>query len=139
MKLRLDPVPILCVAVALWLLLGGAGLGPVGSPPPFKADRLCVLIVEDSSARDGLTRDQLAAITATDDASPRAVVLAKGGEFKLLDDEDGPHLGDAAQWIRDAYAVKRDSLPWVVAADADSGFSVPLTTEADLLERLKGL
>jgi hypothetical protein len=113
--------------------------GGVGAAPPFAADKLCVLVIEQSESHGSYTADQLNVIQSTDAKSVKAAVESRGGEFQVIDADTSDNLADAPPWVPLAMAVKRDSLPWIVAAGPKSGFSAPLTTEADALERLKGV
>lgn len=126
---------------AIWLIAGGKvpALPGVGEPPPFKTDKLSVLLVEESSHRGQYTATQLDALQSTDARSLKATVEARGGAFKVLDMDSGSALVNAAPWVVEAFAVPRQSTPWIVAATPSSGFSAPLTTEADALSRVGGI
>lgn len=127
--------------VAIWLIAGGwlPALPVIGEPPPFKTDKLSVLLVEESSHRGQYTASQLDALQSTDARSLKAAVEGQGGRFHVLDMDSGSALVNAAPWVVDAFAVPRQSTPWIAAATPTSGFSAPLTTEADALLRLGGL
>jgi hypothetical protein len=131
-----------CLAlVAIWLIAGGRvpALPGVGEPPPFKVDQLSVLLVEQSSDRGRYTADQMNALQSTDARSIKATVEARGGAFHVLDMDSGSALVNAAPWVVSAFAVPRQGTPWIVAATPSSGFSAPLTTEADAMSRIGGL
>lgn len=135
-------LPLFILAAVALLLLGDrlGGLVPgIGSPPPFKADKLSVLLVEESSHRGQYTATQLDALQSTDARSLKATVEARGGRFHVLDMDSGSALVNAAPWVVEAFAVPRHGTPWIVAATPSSGFSAPLTTEADALAKVGGL
>lgn len=130
---------LLCVAVLLWGDRLGGFVPGIGSPPPFKTDRLAVLVMEESSHRGQYTATQLDALQSTDARSLKATVEARGGRFHVLDMDSGSALVNAAPWVVEAFAVPRQGTPWIVAATPSSGFSAPLTTEADALAKVGGL
>lgn len=126
--------PLLTLAVLLlagWLILGDEGgctspLAPV-NPPPFKTDKLCVLVVEETTDRPKYTAGQQEVITST--AGVREYVKTKAGEFWVLDD-DTP-LDKAAPWVQEAMkAAQPNMLPWIVAATPKAGFTKQLPKEA---------
>ena len=114
----------LLILLAAWLLLSG-GVG--GSPAPFKADKLSVLMIEDSSAagRAKLTSNQENILRGQEDGSVRKFVADHGGELQVLDpankvDADSP-------WVALAMAaVNGKQPPWIVAASPRGGFSLPI-------------
>jgi hypothetical protein len=128
-------------ALVIVLLLQGSGSmqGCTTSSPPFKTDKLSVLVVEESSQRGQYTSDQLNVMQATDAKAVATTVRAAGGDFQTIDIDTANALANAAPWVKEAMNVKRESHPWIVAATPRSGFSVPLTTEADALTRIGGL
>jgi hypothetical protein len=125
-------VTLAVLALAGWLIFGdGQGcslpLVPVVNPPPFKADKLCVLVVEETTDRNTYTAGQREVILST--AGVREYVKAKGGEFYTLDD-DTP-LDKAAPWVQEAMkAAQPNQLPWIVAATPSAGFTKQLPKEA---------
>lgn len=131
---------LVAAGVAVWFVLGGKlpTIG-IGNLPPFKTDKLAVLVVEESAAHREYTSDQLNVIAATDAKSVRETVRARGGEFQVIDLDTQDNLQNAPAWVVAAMAAKREKPPWVVAATPSSGFSIPLTTEADLLAKIGGL
>lgn len=117
------------------------GCTSIGSPPPFKADKPSVLIIEETLERGKYTADQLNAIDATDAKSIKAKLEARGGRFFHLDkDVDAGRMALAPAWAQEAFkADPKTSYPWALGAGPSNGFSVPLTTEADLATRAEGL
>lgn len=128
----------LVVLALAWLLLSGGAGG--GGAAPFKTDVLSVFVFEESADHGKYTADQLNVIQATDAKSVKAVVEAKGGRFKVLDQHAAAALTNAEPWLKEAFAVAaKNPPPWVVGATKTRGFSTPLTTEADLHKQLGGL
>lgn len=126
------------VLLALALVLSGAG--SIASPPPFITDKLAVLVIEETTERGTYTVDQRHVITATDANSVRAKVEAKGGEFQSIDQSiPADKLALAPAWVQAAFKVQRTGRPWIVGATPKRGFSMPLTTEAEVLARVEGL
>ena len=120
---------------------GGAAL----SPPPFACNGLHVLIVEESSLRKDLPAGQYEIIMSK---APTGVIewmnihnaKATSGvpEWRNLDQDDKTDLDD--KWVQDAMAVPRESVPWVVASNGRTGFSIPLPkTPAELIAKLSPL
>lgn len=119
---------MLAACLAFWAL--SAGVVPGGSAP-FPADKLCVLIVTESSKPNTVTREQLVQINST---AARALVGMEN--FKVYDPDSSPELD--MQWALDALAVPRTSIPWLYVSNGRSGYSGPLpANEAALLELLK--
>lgn len=125
------------ILLALAMALGGGGT--IGASPPFKTDKLAVLVVEESAAHASYTSDQLNIIQSTDPTSVKVAVESRGGQFQVIDLDTADNLQNAPKWVADALAVKRDSVPWIVGATPRSGFSVPLAAEADVKARVEGL
>ena len=128
-----NPLPqLLLIFVACFFGLGmdkGCAIPIVApiNPPPFKADKLCVLVVEETTARNSYTAGQREVILSTDGA--RAYVKAKGDEFYVLD-KDTP-MAHTAQWVQDAMkAAQPNMLPWMVAANPTKGTSQQLPADA---------
>lgn len=122
------------VGLLLWQAMQG---GIVGTHPPFKADKLCVLIVEETAARGSYTKGQRAAIMGTAPGSLIATVKARNGEYRILD-KDQSNLANDAPWVAAAFAVPHPELPWIVAAGPKSGVSQKLPDDAvKLLEGVK--
>lgn len=123
----------LLIGIAAWKMgwIGGGGILPAPSTAPFPTDKLSVLIVEETEDRIKLPRQQLAAITGT---QWKAIVPT--GQWRVLDQH--VTLSTESQWVKDALAVKRDSVPWLLISDGKAGFSGPMPeNEADLIELLK--
>jgi hypothetical protein len=128
---------VLVLAVAALLLAGGGSIGE--SAPPFKADRLCVLVVEESENRGKLSSGQLDAIAAIGPGSVRGFIEGQGGEYQVLDKDDGDKLTYSPQWVKEAFALERRGEPWIHAANPRTGFSVPLTNADEVLSELAPL
>lgn len=123
------------ISTALGLLLWHNGFFRdlvVLSSAPFPADRLSVLVVEETEDTTAMPSDQIVAL-----GTLRKLVEEKGGEYLQLDDDIS--LDNYKQWARDAMAVKREGLPWVVGSDGRKGFSNPAPkTEAEATKLLEG-
>ena len=118
----------LMVLAFAWLLLSGGGIA--SAPPPFKADKLCVLIVHEGEDRDDGPKDLPLILNGQTPGTVRGIVSAAGGEFRAVD-VSNPPVRDA-QWVQDAFTVSRQSLPWIVASNGRRGVSAPLpATEAE--------
>jgi hypothetical protein len=128
---------VLVLAVAAMLLAGGGSIG--ASAPPFKADRLCVLVVEESENRGKLSSGQLDAIAAVGPGSVRWFIEGNGGEYQVLDKDDGEKLTYSPQWVKDAFALPRQGEPWIHAANPHTGCSVPLLSAGDALSKLESM
>lgn len=115
-------IGIVLILLALWLGLRG---GSVFAPPPFKAEKFCVLIVEETTARNQYTAGQRDAIMATGPGSLRDYVAKKNGELRIVD-KDQAAMPNEAAWVREAFAAKGDKLPWIVAATPSRGLSQEL-------------
>jgi hypothetical protein len=138
MKLKLsDLIPLALVLAALWLAFGGQLPWPVTNPPPFKTDKLAVLVIEETEERGKLTSGQLDVLMGTADGTVRNWVTKNGGDFRLVDVSTPPTLD--SQWVQDAFKVEHKSLPWMVAANLSTGASEAVTTTADALKALQPL
>lgn len=97
----------------------------ISDPAPFKADRLTVLIVEDSGERRNLPASQVGIFTSS---KLRKGLVDAGADFRFWSiTEDGEH--DTAAF-REAAKVPRESVPWIVIANGQRGFSGPLPKDA---------
>lgn len=142
-KKKSSSVPIwIGLAFCLFLVFGdNKGCSIIGEKPPFKTDKLSVLIVEESAAHGTYTPDQLNIIQSTDPKSVKVAVESKGGRFHVIDKDIAPDkLLLAPPWVPSAFeAAKGKAHPWAVGATPTRGFSAPATTEADMLNRVGGL
>lgn len=121
--------------LALTLLMRGGG--SIGGSAPFPAERLNVLVVEETSQRGSLTADQRAALTGTAEGTMIAAVKKRGGEFRIID-KDQTDLSKDAPWVAKAFAVERKSVPWIVTAGPSRGVSEPLpATTAEILKAVE--
>jgi len=125
----------LVVLAIAWLLLSGGSIG--GGTAPFKTDVLSVLVIEESTP--GENANAPAWINSTKAGGIRDYVEnTRKGKFRLIDQHNPTDL--ASQEWKDAMAVKRDSVPWIVAAGPKSGFSKALpATAAETLKLLEGV
>lgn len=136
----LKALGVVLICVAVWIAVSGGGGAIIGAAPPFKTSVPAILIVEESAEHGKYTADQLNVISATDAGSVKAIIESAGGQFQVIDkDVPANALAMSAPWVQEAFKVKRDSSPWVVGASSSTGFSVPLTNEADILTLAKGL
>lgn len=89
---------------------------------PFPADSLHVLIVYESEDNTKLTSNQRAIIYGADIRSMLDSVAPR--KYRIYDkDADLTHVPNV---FKDAMAVPRQSLPWLVISNGKGGFSGPL-------------
>lgn len=130
-----DPINIIGILVSLWLIsggnVGGCNLPIISEPPPFKADKLCVLVVHETLDSNSYTPGQREAMQAVDGpGSIRGYVSGKGGEYFLLDKDQQPTAA-MQPWVAEALKVRGDKLPWIVAASPSTGFTKQLPATAE--------
>lgn len=118
-----------------------------GAPAPFPADGLHVLIVFDDNARDKLTSDQIKAVYGTSfrtwlhDRCAKVVqdVGGDGSAWRIW--PNTAPVDNAPQVWKDAFARKRDSLPWIAISNGKTGYEGPLpatmTDIGSLIDRYK--
>ena len=124
---RPNPLVTLALLAAAWWLAFGLEGGGIVDSAPFKADKLCVLVIEETTDRNNYTAGQREVITST--AGVREYVKGKAGEFWVID-KDTP-LDKAAPWVQEARtAAQPNLLPWIVAATPKAGFTRQLPSEA---------
>lgn len=128
----------------LWLILLGVGLlllsgggSPFAPEAPFKTEVLAVLVVEESTPGDSFNAPVW--VNSTKAGGIRDYVEnTRKGKFRLLDQNNTSDFANQ-EW-KDALAVKRDSVPWIVAAGPKTGFSKALpATAAETLKLLEGV
>lgn len=132
-----DLFPLALIALGvLWLLQGESLLSP---PSPIKSPGFVVLIVEETANRSQLPQGQHDTIVGSAVGMPREYVTTKGGQWRVLD--ASPKSAELeVPAIREAFALPRTSLPWIVASNGRTGFSKPLpATTAEVLADLKQL
>jgi hypothetical protein len=124
-----DGQKLLIIGIAWFLLNGGIG---GGSAPPFKTDKLAVVVFEETADR---TTQEDAAVGAVSQA-----VNALGGRFRRLD-KDQVDLSLDEPWVRDAAKVKGTVYPWVVGATPRAGVNktLPITSPAEAVKALQPL
>lgn len=125
----------LLLLFVLYLMFQGGG----GSSPPFKADRLSVLVIEESADRGQLSSGQLDAILAVGPGSVRGYIEGHGGEYRVLDKDSEDDLKFSPQWVKDAFTLPRQGEPWMHAATPKTGFSMPLANADEVLSKLTPL
>lgn len=118
------------IGLILLLALAQGGIvtppGPVVPPAPVVADKLIVLVVEETGERHKLPASQLSVLTSL---AVREYVASKSGEMRIYDPQ-ADLKNEAGVW-RDAMAVPRQSLPWLVVSNGKAGFSGPLPATVD--------
>jgi len=120
------------LAFLLWYNGLFGDLVVISTPPPFAADRLCVLVVEETEDSTKMTMAELAARNTL-----RELIEQKNGEYRQLDDESD--LSNYKKWVQDAMAVPREGLPWAVGSDGKRGFSKPAPkTDTEATKLLEG-
>ncbi len=136
-RLNLNAVVLLILAV----VLSGPGAGV--SAAPFKADKLSVLMTEDSSARGRakLTSNQENILRGQDDASIRKFVMDHGGELRVIDPSN--NVAADLPWVALAMtAAKTTTPPSIIAASPRGGFSLAIAPDAkaeDLTKKLASI
>lgn len=128
---KLTPAVVAAYILAAWLLFGDGVALPFVDPPPFPAERLCVLIVEETDSRESYTAGQREAMTSLEGpGSIRGYVKSKQGEFLLWDKDQQPSE-HSPKWVAEALKViNRGKLPWIVAATPRSGLTRELPADA---------
>lgn len=136
-----DPlVPLLlAVCVALGGMLAqshglpqGCDLPTLVSTAPIKAPGFRILIVEESSQRHTLPASQVAIFTSaaiTEYANAKCAKIEGVPEFRVYD-PDVPLTSESETW-KEAMAVARTSLPWLICSDGKRGYSGPLPKTVD--------
>ena len=100
---------------------GGIVPRPKPIPPPFPTETLSVLIVEETAERGQLPEGQREVISST---PFRQWCQSVNAELKVWDQD--ADLANVSEKWKAAMSVPRQSLPWLLVADQDSGFSGPL-------------
>lgn len=93
---------------------------------PFPADGLHVLIVYESTKMNGLTAEQRAIIAGADIRG--ALNAAAPGKYRIYDQD--ADLQFVEQVWKDAMAVPRQSVPWLVISNGKAGYNGPLDMSA---------
>ncbi len=122
----------LVLGVVALIMLAKKFVPGISGAAPFKADKLCVLIVRESADVAKYTTDQLNAINGT---TWRAYVKEKGGAFRVADPNDDLSL--EAPWVAEAMKIERESLPWVLVSNGKTGTGELLTNSETLLATIK--
>jgi hypothetical protein len=122
---KLNPISVVLWLLAVWMAAGdggGCNFPLVNDPPPFKTDKLAVLVVEEQDDRNLYAPGQREAMIAqSGSGSIRGYVDAKGGDYLLLDD-DHVLTPQTAPWVAEAFGkAKGRKLPSIIAATPSSG------------------
>lgn len=113
----------------------------ISTPPqpaaPFPADKLSVMIIEETDQRRSLPTSQLLMLQST---TFRAQLNALGAEWRIWDDDvDAKH--ESAKWQAALAAWPGEELPWLLVSNGKSGYSgaLPLTEQEtlSLVERFR--
>lgn len=120
---------LLVVALVLGVSKGGWSW-PVGPVSPVSEPGLKVLVIEpDPQQRHKvLTAGQSEAMLATAKGSLREYVESKGGEFRLLDDNND--VSGDAPWVQALWKREHKSLPWIVVVNGKRWTEGPLPERA---------
>ena len=100
---------------------------------PIEVSKYTVVIIEETEQRSGIPQSQLNAIKSQ---IWKDYVKGQGGQWRVLD----PHadISKEDSWVKDSLSLSRESLPWLVFASPESGYSGPLpTTLEEFLEVIK--
>lgn len=133
---------------AMFLVMSGSPQGcsldwlpVVGAKAPFATDKpiaVCIAFDESLPAMKALTQEQLNVLDAQDAGSIREYVKAHNGVFRKVSAPPGEF---EEQWVKDAWAAKGPSLPWILASSSSGkGMSEavpPDVKSADVAARLK--
>ena len=118
-------IAVLVILVCLYVIVtGGSGGLPIIDPPdpaPIPVPGLHVLIVEETANRGSLPLDQLAILQST---QIRDHVRAAGGNYRQFDEDQ--QMDEAPQVWQDAMKLPRDSVPWWIVSNGETGVSEPL-------------
>jgi len=126
---KLTPASVALAILAVWLIIGDGVQMPFADPPPFKSEKLCVVVVEETTARNSLTPGQREAMFAAGGAgSLREYVAKKNGELRIL--SQAADVSKSEPWVIEAMKVPRPSMPWLLAATPSAGVSKPLPADA---------
>lgn len=103
---------------------------PPPSTAPFPADKLSVMILEETSERRNLPLSQLILLQST---TFRTELAAIGAEWRIWDD-DVDARNESSKWQAALSAWPGEKLPWLLVSNGRSGFSgsLPLTEEETL-------
>lgn len=131
---------LVVMAMALALSSGGKGCTPIVEPPsPISELGFKTLIVEESANRDKLTKGQRAAMDSTAKGSLREYVESKGGELRVLDNDDsGEYLTPAWKTLLERAPKDDAKLPWIEIANPPKFFEGPLPDDAVTLAQKYG-
>lgn len=119
----------------------GCSLPVIGQKPPFavpSSKSVAVMVAAHAEPAD-IQKYTSAQADVLSESRQYVDSLQGAGVFRLV---QTPPSDNEEQWVRDAYAKKGDSLPWVVAAGPKSGLSraVPPDVKAgDVLAELKSI
>lgn len=103
----------------------------IPSKAPIDTDTLTVVIIEETAQRQLLPFSQLNAITSQ---VWKNYVVSKKGKWRVLDEDS--NIDKDYDWVKEAMSLERTSLPWLVYADGNNGYSGPVP---DSLEEFMGV
>jgi len=88
---------------------------------PIDVSKYTVVIIEETEQRSYIPQSQLNAIKSQ---VWRDYVKSQGGQWRVLD----PHadISKEEKWVKDSFAVSRESLPWLIFASPEKGYSGPV-------------
>jgi len=93
----------------------------IPSKAPIDTDTLTVVIIEETAQRQLLPFSQLNAITSQ---VWKNYVVSKKGKWRVLDEDS--NIDKDYDWVKEAMSLERTSLPWLVYADGNNGYSGPV-------------
>lgn len=135
----IKPLAIIVLIVLLAMLGGTPGPGPDvdpddeivdPDPPVITAAGPHVLIIEETADRGRLSTEQLTALFTVSSWAGK-----RGFKWRVWDQQIDNQETDDPFWAA-ALALPRESLPWIVLADDDAGYSGPLPEDMDTIEDL---
>lgn len=126
------------IVVVLLILVWPGGeddTRPDDEEPPIDVDGLHLLILHESSEPHTLTAGQREVIQSAQQAGElRQWLEANTEDFGVYDDDT--NFENASEWLKDAKEVHDGMVPWLLVADADSGFAGPVPEGVDAVIEL---
>lgn len=115
------------LAIALWFFSNFGGKIDDSSKAPFPTDKFNLLIVEEAQERYKLpaAQQELLGGTAWRAEIPEDQRRVLDEETVITEKED--------PWVKEAWKVKRDSVPWLVISNGKTGYSGPLVADEKTL------
>lgn len=124
---------IVVIGLVLLLVLGGGGIVPAPDPAPIVEPGFRVLVIEETSERGKLPKDQLTILTSTEVRAYLNSHCVKGPDGKTPEyrffDKDTDVSHESAVWqkaMADAKAAPDFVVPYAMFSDGKKGAAGPL-------------